>query len=177
MLCRSLGSAIWGLGGLQSRPLGLHLLANILVHRGADLPGASFRLNKTGPCSASLPAFPNENSDFQSDAEDIWRKAQEEEHNVHVCVSVPAGAHELEERTHVPRRERGFVTVVCVCMCVYGRERARARTCAEPSPHVQREEREAHTCTHTHAHTHAYTHTHTHIYIQGLAVSVRLSPI
>jgi hypothetical protein len=59
-----------------------------------------FRLNKTGPCSASLPAFPNENSDFQSDAEDIWRKAQEEEHNVHVCVSVPAGAHELEERTH-----------------------------------------------------------------------------
>ncbi len=134
-----------------------------------------FRLNKTGPCSASLPAFPNENSDFQSDVEDIWRKAQEEEHNVHVCVSVPAGAHELEERTHVPRRERGFVTVVCVCMCVCmgERERARARV-LNPHPMCS-EKKERHTNAHTHTCTHTCIHTHTHTSIYKVLRSQSVS--
>ena len=54
-------------------------------------------LNKTGPCSASLPGFPNENSDFQWVAEEVWRKAQE--HNVRVRVCVRAGANWKKERT------------------------------------------------------------------------------
>ena len=32
-------------------------------------PGVSFRLNKTGPCSASLQACPNQNGDFEREAE------------------------------------------------------------------------------------------------------------
>ena len=60
MLCRSLGSAIWGLGGLQSRPLGLHLRANILVHRGADLRARTWPRRVRGAHS-SQRAAPGDN--------------------------------------------------------------------------------------------------------------------
>ena len=140
MLCRSLGSAIWGLGGLQSRPLGLHLLANILVHRGADLPGASFRLNKTGPCSASLQACPNQNGDFEREAEKSGVKLGKK--NImfmFVRACVRACGRESEERTHITHG----VERACVCVvCVRGdrEQRAREERAREERQRQQREQ-------------------------------------
>jgi len=106
-------------------------------------PGVSFRLNKTGPCSASLQACPNQNGDFEREAEKSGVKLGKK--NImfmFVRACVRACGRESEERTHITHG----VERACVCVvCVRGdrEQRAREERAREERQRQQREQERA----------------------------------